>query len=123
MILTCCRTVIALLSREFRTFVVSSSPSIPHSRSALDTHTFQRDPSYPLSRLYQPPSAHGLLKLSRCKEGNCCHGKLRHCNGLDTLELSGPSAAPQMGTTLLLGPKTDDSYLGYRDRCYSQQPS
>jgi hypothetical protein len=35
LILTCCRTAIPLFSREFRTYAVSSSPSIPH----LDQHS------------------------------------------------------------------------------------
>src|SRR5258706_2975016 len=106
MTLTCCRMVTLLFSAEFRTFVVSSSPSILLCRSALHTPIFQRDPSYPRSRLYQPPSVYGLLKPSRCKEGNCCHGQLHHCNGLDTPEVSRRSAARQMGTTLLLDPLT-----------------
>src|SRR5258706_2262077 len=106
MILTRCRIVTLIFSGEFRTFVVSSSPSILLCRSALLTHIFQRDPSYPQSRHYQPSSVHGLLKPSRCKEGNCCHGQPRHCNGLDTPTLSSRSAVPQMGTTLLLDPVT-----------------
>src|SRR5258706_9774727 len=106
MILTCCRMVTFLFSAEFRTFVVSSSPSILLCRSVLHTHIFQRDPSYPRSRRYQPPSVHGLLKPSRCKEGNCCYGQLRPCNGLDTPEVSRRSAVPQTGTTLLLDPMT-----------------
>src|SRR5258706_10723994 len=106
MTLTCCRMVTLLFSAEFRTFVVSSSPSILLCRSALHTHIFQRDPSYPRSRLYQPSLVYGLLKPLRCKEGNCCHGQPRHCNGLDTPNLSSRSAVPQMRTTLLLDPLT-----------------
>jgi hypothetical protein len=75
---TCCRVSIQLLSRGFRTFAVSSSLFIPPSLSALHTPIFQRDPSYPHGRLYQPPSEQGSLKPSRCKEGNCCHGRRRH---------------------------------------------
>src|SRR5258706_607146 len=106
MILTCCRMVILLLSRESRTFVVSSSPSILPCRSALHTHIFQRDPSYPQIHPYQPSSVHGLLRPLRCKKGDCYLGQPRHCNGLDTPTLSRRSALPPMGTTLSLDPVT-----------------
>jgi len=51
--------------RELRIFAVSSSPFAPPSLSALRTHTFQPDPSCPYTRLYQIPSARGLLRASR----------------------------------------------------------
>jgi hypothetical protein len=84
----CCRTAIPPSSRECRIFVVLSSLSTPLSRLALHISTFQQGPSYPCSRLYQPSSAHRLLKRSRCKEGNCYHGQHRHCCGRDTPALS-----------------------------------
>ena len=74
--------------REFRTFVASSSPSTLRSLTALHTHIFQRVPSYPHSRIYQPSSAHILQRVSKRKSGNYCHGQRRHWNGLDTLVLS-----------------------------------
>ena len=51
--------------RDSRTFVVSSSPFKPLSQSVLRTPIFQRDPSCPHTRLYQTPSAQGLLNPSR----------------------------------------------------------
>ena len=104
MIPTWCRMAIPLLWKESRIFVVLSSSSTPRSLSALHTSIFRRDPSYLLSRLYQAPSPGGLLTLSRCNEGSCCHGQRRHCNGLDTLRQSYPSAVPQTGTTLSVDP-------------------
>jgi len=86
MSLTWCRMPIQLLLRESKMFAVSSSPSTPRSLSAVRTPIFQRDPSYLHSHSYRAPSANGLLKLSRCRKGNCCHGQRRRCNGLDTLE-------------------------------------
>ena len=103
MILTECRMLNRQISREFKTFVVSSLPSTPRSLSALRTPIFQRDPSYPHSHHYQASSASGLLKPSRCKEGNRYHGQRHHCNGLDTLLQSRPSAVPQMGIILPVG--------------------
>ena len=100
MILTECRMATQLMLREFRIFVVSSLPSTPQSLSVLRTPIFQRDLSYPHSHHYQASSANGLLKPSRCEEGNCHHGQHHHRNGLDTLLQSRPSAVPQMGITL-----------------------
>ena len=80
-----CRMPIQPFSREFRTFVISSSHSTHPSLSALHIPIYQQDPSYPHSRLYRPPSAGGLLKPSRCRTEDCCHGRHHHQNGLDTL--------------------------------------
>ena len=63
-ILNRCRTPIRSSLGGFKTFVVSSSPSTLRSLSALHTHIFQRDPFYPHSRIYQPPSVHSLLRAS-----------------------------------------------------------
>src|SRR5258706_5734591 len=60
--LTRCRMVTLLFSAEFRTFVVSSSPSILLCRSELHTHISQRGPFYPWSRLNHQSSEEGLLK-------------------------------------------------------------
>src|SRR5258706_9306100 len=87
-------------------FAVSSSLSTPPSLSALRIPIFQRDPSYLHSHISQVPLENGLLKPLRCKEGNCRHGQRHHCNGLDMLSQSCPSAAPQTGTTLSLAPMT-----------------
>ena len=84
-ILTCCRTPIQLFLREFKMFVVSSSHSTPPSLSALRTPIFQHDPSYPYSHPSRLLLAHGLLKPSRWKMGNCCCGQRRHWKGLDTM--------------------------------------
>ena len=100
MILNGYRMPTQLVLREFRIFVVSSLPSTPRSLSALRTRTFQQDPSYLHSHHYHASSASGLLKPLRCKVGNCYHGQRQHCNGLDTLIQSRPSAVPQMDITL-----------------------
>ena len=60
-----CRVSISPSLREFKTFVVSSSPSTPPCRSALHTRTFQHDPFYPHSRIYQPSSAHNSTRVLR----------------------------------------------------------
>jgi len=60
-----CRTLIRPSLGEFRTFVVSSSPSTPHSLSVLHTRIFQRGPSYPHSRTYRPFSLQCLRRASR----------------------------------------------------------
>src|SRR5258706_946936 len=106
LILTRCRIPVQLLSKESRMFAVSSSLSTPLSLSVLRTSIFQRSPSYHHSHIYQAYLANGLLKPSRCKEENCCHGQRHHCNGLDTLDQSHPSTVPQMGITLSLDPLT-----------------
>ena len=64
MILIWCRMPIRPFLREFGAFLISSSCSIPPSRSALHTPIFRRYPSYPHDHLYQPPSARDLLKPS-----------------------------------------------------------
>jgi len=78
MILIRCRILIRPSLREFRTFVVSSLPSTAPSLSAPHTHIFQQNPSYQHSHHYSPSSAQGLLKASKCKAGNWCHGQRRH---------------------------------------------
>ncbi len=80
-ILILCRMPTRPSLGEHRTFVASSSPSAPRSLSALHTLIFQRNPSYPHSRIYQPSSAHILLRASRRNPGSCCHGQRRHWNG------------------------------------------
>ena len=87
-ILNCCRTPIHPFLREFRMFVASSSRSTPPSLSAPRTSIFQHNPSYPCSHHYRLLSAHGLIRLSRWKEGNCCYGQRRHWKGLGTLVVS-----------------------------------
>jgi len=87
-VLICRRIPNQTFSREFRTYVNSLSPSTPPSLSALHTPTYQQVPSYHHSHLYRAPSADGLLKPSRCKAGNCCHGQRHHRNGLGTLTQS-----------------------------------
>ena len=64
-VLMCCSMAIRPSLREFKTSAVSSSPSTPRSLSALHTRIFQPDPSCPRSRIYQTPSMHCLLKVSR----------------------------------------------------------
>src|SRR5260221_3890119 len=88
MILTCCRMPILIFAREFRVFVVSSPPFAPPSLSVLHTLIFRHNPSSPYSRLYPLSSARILLKSSKCKLGNRCHGQRCHRNGLDTIVLS-----------------------------------
>ena len=78
MVLIRCRMPSGPSLGEFRTFVASSSPSTPRSLSALHTRIFQRDPSYPHNRIYQPLSAHILLRASRRNPGDCCYGQSRH---------------------------------------------
>jgi hypothetical protein len=78
------RTPIRPSVKEFRTFVISSSPSAPPSLSVLHTPIFRHDPSCPHSHLCPPPSAKDSLKPSRCKEGNYRLGQSRHCNGPGT---------------------------------------
>ena len=65
MVLIRCRIPIRPSLREFRTFVASSSLSTPRSLTVLHTRIFQRAPSYPHSRIYQPSSAHILLRASK----------------------------------------------------------
>jgi len=77
-ILIRCRIPIRPSLREFRTCIVSSSPSTAPSLLAPRTHTFQHDPSYQHSHHYGPSSAQGLLKASKCEAGNWCHGQRRH---------------------------------------------
>ena len=100
MILTEYRMPTRVLLREFRIFAVSSLPSTLRSLSALRTPIFQRDLSYLHSHYCPAFSTSGLLRRSRCKEGNCHHGQRHHCNGLDTLIESRRSAVPQMDITL-----------------------
>jgi WD40 repeat protein len=64
-----CRMPIQRFLREFRTFVISSSCSIPPSRSALHTPIFPRYPSYPHDRHCQPPSAQYFTKAIKVKRG------------------------------------------------------
>src|SRR5258708_5947343 len=90
--------------REFRMFVISSSPSIPPSLSAPHTPIFRRNPSCPHSLLYQPPSVRVLLNLSRCKGGNYCHGQRLQHNGLGTMAPSRASVIPLMESTSSLDP-------------------
>jgi len=78
MILIRCRVPIRSSLREFRTFVVSSSPSTAPSLSAPHTFIFQRDPSYQHSHRYWLSSVQGLPKALMCKAGNWCHGPRRH---------------------------------------------
>ena len=77
-ILICCRMSIRLFLRGFRMSVISSSPSVPPSLSALRTSIFQRDLSYPLSRCCRSTSAPSSLKALRSKAGDCRHGQRRH---------------------------------------------
>jgi len=78
MILIRCRTPIRPSLGEFRTFVVSSLASTAPSLSAPHTLIFQRDPSYQQSHHYWRSSPQRLLKASKCKVGNWCHGQHRH---------------------------------------------
>ena len=94
-----CRTMIQPCLAEFKTFVVSSSPSAPCSLSVLHMHIFQCDPSYPLSHIYQASSVHSLLRASKWKQGDCCHGQHRHWNGLDTWVVSDAWVVHPMGAT------------------------
>jgi len=71
----CGRTPILPFLREFKTSVVSSSPSILPSLSALHTPIFRQDRSYLHSHPYQRPFAQGLLRRSRYRVGNCRHGQ------------------------------------------------
>ena len=75
---TCCRTPIWGFLKAFRTFIVSWSPSALQSLSAPHTPMFQRDHSCPQSHVYQASSANILLKASRCKVEDYCHGQRRH---------------------------------------------
>jgi hypothetical protein len=77
-ILIYCRMGIQHFLRGFRTFVISSSCSIPLSQSALHTPIFRRDPFYLHSHPYGLSLAKVLLKVSRCKRGKCCHGQHHH---------------------------------------------
>jgi len=67
MILIRCRIPMRPSLREFRTFVVSSSPSTALSLSALHTIIFQRDHSYQQSHHWWRSSGQSLLKTSKCK--------------------------------------------------------
>ena len=89
--------------REFRTYVVSSLPSILPSLSAPHTLIFQRDPSYQHSRHYWLSSAQGLLRASKYKAGNWSHGQHRRWNGLDTPTTSVAFVAPLMEAILSPG--------------------
>jgi len=75
MILIRCRIPIQPSLREFRTSVVSSLPSTAPSLSAPHTLISQRDRSCQQSHHYSPSSVQGLLKASKCKGGNWCHGQ------------------------------------------------
>src|SRR5258706_2884542 len=108
MILIGCRMPIRPSLREFRTFVVSSSPSTTPSLPALRTPIFQHGPSSPHSHPCPPSSAHGLIQPNPlpCKAGNCCHGQRHLWNGLDTLGRSFALIGPRMGVTLSVDPVT-----------------
>ena len=73
-----CRIPAEPFLREFRTFAVSSLPSTAPSLSAPHTLIFQRDRSYQQSHHYWRSSGQSLLKASKCKAGNWCHGQHRH---------------------------------------------
>ena len=77
-ILTCYRMRTRTFWKEFRMFVASSTASRFPSLRALHTPIFQRDHSCPQSHRYQQYSAHSLLRVLRCKEENCCHGRRHH---------------------------------------------
>jgi len=83
-ILIRCRIPTLPSLREFKTYIVSSSPSIPPSLSAPHTLISQHDPSYQHSHHYYPSSTQGLLKASKCKAGNWSHGQRHRWNGSDT---------------------------------------
>ena len=104
MILICCRIPIQPSLRELRIFVVSLSHSIPPSLSVLHISIFRPDRSCPHNLLYQPYSAHILLRLSRCEKGIYCHGQNCLCNGLDTLHSSVAYNFPPMEAISSLGP-------------------
>ena len=87
-VLIYCRIPIQTFSREFRTYVNSSSPSTSPSLSALHTPIYQQVLSYPHSHLYRASLTDGLLKPSRCATGDCCHGQRHHRSGLGTLTQS-----------------------------------
>jgi hypothetical protein len=77
-ILICFRMLMRPFLRQFGTFVVSSSPSVPLSPSAHHTPTFLREPSFHQSHLYQLFSAQGLQRPSKCRRGSCHRGQRRH---------------------------------------------
>ena len=104
--LICYRLPIRPFIREFRIFAVSSSASMPPSLSVLPTHIFQHNLSYPHNRHCPPCLSKGLLRLSRCKEANCCHGRHLHWSGLGTLLVSLALAIPPMGVISSLDLKT-----------------
>jgi len=106
MILIRCRIPMGPSLREFRTFVVSLFPSTAPFLSAPRTLIFQRDPSYQQTHHYWTSSAQILLKASKCKGINWCHGQSRRWNGLATLAVSIAFAIPPMEVTLSLGPMT-----------------
>jgi hypothetical protein len=98
-ILIYCRMPTQHFLRESRTFVISSSCSIPRSLSALHTPIFRRGLSYLQSRPYYVSLAKILLNASRCKKGKSRHGQNHHWDWSDIQIPSAVCVIPPMGAT------------------------